>query len=390
MNVTSEIKEQGMPGVTGQERYARVLVVGGGIGGLSAAIALRQVGCEVDLVELKPTWIRSGVGIIQPGNALRALDTLGVAQRCIEQGFAYAGYDYFAADGSLMYASAGPQLTPGLPAFNGILRGRLHDILLQRATACGANIRLGLTVAELRQDATQAQVRFSDSSEAGYHLVVGADGIYSPLRERYFGAAHVATPTGQSVWRLTMPRPADMTRGVMMLGPSSKAGYVPIAPDLMYLLLVTQEAAGAQMPRERLHLMLQERLEGFGGLVARTRHHVVAGSDIVYRPMEVVMMPPPWFTQRLVLIGDAAHASTPHLGQGAAMAIEDAVVLAELVGQQLSPALLGERYMQRRYARASQIQNASLMVGEYEQGKRPGLDVAQLLQDMRACAARTI
>lgn len=369
---------------------SRVLVVGGGIGGLAAAIALQRAGCDVDLVELKGDWRQAGVGIIQPANALRALDALGLAQACLDAGFAYEGYDYFDASGRLIHALPSPRVAPHLPAHNGILRSRLHDILLAGARSTTARLRSGMTWTDLQETDEGARVVFTDGSVQTYDLVVAADGIYSPLRTRLFGAEHAPKVTGQSVWRLTMPRPASMVRGVMMSAPHRKAGYIPLSNELMYLLLVTQEQPGRQFSREELPAALRDRLQGFGGLVAETLHHVTDGCEVVYRPMEVVTLPQPWFTSRVLFIGDAAHASTPHLGQGAAMAIEDAVVLGELVGAARSVGALGATFMDRRYQRATRIQNASFAIGEYEQGRRPGLDLQALLLDARACAAEAI
>ncbi len=368
----------------------RVLIVGGGIGGLAAAIALRRAGCAVDLVERKADWQQVGVGIIQPGNALRALDSLGVAAACLASGFAYDGYDYFDAQGRLLHSVPSPRVAQHLPAYNGILRSRLHEILLEAARASGAVLHPGSTWRTLVQDGQAVEAGFTDGRQARYDFAVAADGIYSPLRTHLFGPGHAPRPTGQSVWRLTMPRPAAMTRGVMMSAAHRKAGYIPLSPDWMYLLLVTEEPPDAQYPREQLPALLSARLDGFGGLVAATRCHIAEHSDVVYRPLEVVMLPAPWHAGRVVFIGDAAHAATPHLGQGAAMAIEDAVVLGELVGAGVPVAGLGDAYTARRYARASHIQNASIAIGEYEQGRRPDLDLPEVLRQARTYAAQAI
>ncbi|MDI2028253.1 FAD-dependent monooxygenase [Saccharopolyspora sp. TS4A08] len=124
----------------------RVLVVGGGIGGLSATLALRQAGVEVDLVEKDAEWSVHGVGIIQPGNALRALDRLGVAEECVAQGHPMVGMRSWTADGeTLLRADEFPPAGEGLPPNNGITRRRPHDILVAAARKSGARIRTGVT-----------------------------------------------------------------------------------------------------------------------------------------------------------------------------------------------------------------------------------------------------
>lgn len=362
--------------------YERVLVVGGGIGGLTAAVALAQAGCQVDLVELQSEFKYSGVGIIQPSNALRALDTLGLAQACLEQGYPYDRYDYMDAAGKLLNSIPGPRASSHLPPYNGIFRGRLQDILLAAARSAGASIRMAASVASLQPSADRVDVRFTDGSQGTYSLVVAADGINSACRRMLFGDGAQPTATGQSVWRVTMPRPPEVTSGVMVMGSSSKAGFIPLSPEHMYLLLVTREDPKAFIPQDALRAILLDRLEGFGGLVAACRDHIVP-QEIVYRPLEVVLMPLPWVSQRIVVVGDAAHASTPHLGQGAAMAIEDVVVLAELVRQGVPAHMLGDSWQHRRHARAAFFQDSSIAIGDYEMGKRPDLNLFGLLAQVR-------
>ncbi|RZS85297.1 FAD-dependent monooxygenase [Pigmentiphaga kullae] len=371
--------------------YSRVLVAGGGIGGLAAAIALRRAGCEVDVLEIKPAWEVAGVGIIQPANALRALDELGVAGQCLAKGFGYDSYRYMTAEGVLLQEVPGPKVAgPDRPAYNGIARRALQEILVSAARQAGAVLRAGCAIHSLAQDEDGASVVLSDGRRERYATVIGADGIYSWLRRNVFGVDLRARPTGQSVWRVMMPRPEAMTWGAMMVGPRSKAGFIPISRELMYLLLVTQEEPGTVMPAQRLHVLLKERLADFGGVVPGLLAAIDDPAKVVYRPLEVVMMGPPWHRGRVVLIGDAAHASTPHLGQGAAMAIEDAVVLGDLVRQGLPWRVLTDAYMRRRFERATFIQDASFRIGEFEQGREPGLDLFDLLGQARQAMAAPI
>ena len=116
----------------------RVLVVGGGIGGLSTTIGLRQAGYDVDLVERNPAWDVYGVGIIQPANALRALHVLGLAEEAVAQGCPMYGDTTWLGDGTTLLADNDwPPLVEGLPPANGITRPRLHRILQSHTLAVG-------------------------------------------------------------------------------------------------------------------------------------------------------------------------------------------------------------------------------------------------------------
>ena len=131
----------------------RVLVVGGGIGGLSSTIALRSAGVEVDVVEINPKWDVYGVGINQPGNAIRALDQLGLGERAIAEGFAIQGSRFRDGEGNVLGAvPAPPLLGDRFPGMNGITRPRLHRIFQDAVRESGAEVRLGVTVDALEQD----------------------------------------------------------------------------------------------------------------------------------------------------------------------------------------------------------------------------------------------
>jgi 2-polyprenyl-6-methoxyphenol hydroxylase-like FAD-dependent oxidoreductase len=343
----------------------RVLVVGGGIGGLSAAIALRRRDVAVDVVEINPRWDVYGVGIIQPGNAIRALDALGLAEQAVEQGFAMKGSRFHDSQGNLLgEVPALDLLGPKYPPMNGITRPKLHAIFQEAVTASGANIRLGVTADAVGED---GRVAFSDGTSGEYDLVVGADGIHSRIRELVFPGAPEPEYTGQIVWRYNVPRPEELETLDMFVGSNGKAGFVPLAPDLMYILYIEAvPAEQVKMPEERLAEIFRERLAEFGGPVAEVRdRHITDPAKVVVRPVESLLVPKPWHRGRVVLVGDAAHATSPHVGQGGAMAIEDAIVLAEEVTQgHLETAL--EQFAERRYPRCREIWEISRKIGTWE------------------------
>jgi 2-polyprenyl-6-methoxyphenol hydroxylase-like FAD-dependent oxidoreductase len=353
------------------------LVVGGGIGGLSTAIALRRRGVEVDVVELNPRWDVYGVGIIQAANAIRALDALGLADEAVKQGYAMSGSRFFTSHGEPLGAiPAVPVLGPEYPPMNGITRPRLHAIFQDAVRSAGARVRLGVTVETI----DGGDVAFTDGTRGSYDLVVGADGINSLVRSLVFDAALRPEYTGQVVWRYNVPRPPDLDTLDMYVGENGKAGFVPLAPDLMYVLYI--EAVPAEdvpVAPELLAETMRARLAEFGGAVARVRdEHIVDADEVVYRPVESVLVPSPWYRGPVVLIGDAAHATSPHVGQGAAMAIEDALVLAEEVtaGGPLEAAL--DRFMGRRFERCEFIWSISRQIGRWEIEHAPDADFVGL------------
>src|SRR5262249_46198375 len=137
--------------------------------------------------------------------------------------------------------------------------------------------------------------------------------------------------TGAAVWRVTVPRPPEITHAHLWQGKRAKAGLIPITKSSMYLLNVTLEPGRPRQEPEQFHDLLRERLQEFtASTVAEIRDGITTPAGIVYSPIEEVGLPPPWYSGRTLVAGDAAHASAPHITQGASMAIEDAVVLAEL------------------------------------------------------------
>lgn len=354
----------------------KALIVGGGIGGLSAAIALRQRGIEVDMIEKsRANWV-PGVGIILQGNALRALLALGVLDACLAAGCPFKGFTFFDAQGqnprSLLGAlTAGPQY----PAMLGITRAAYSDILTQAAREAGARLSYAITVKRLEQDDCGVEVTFSDGSTARYDVVVAADGIYSSIRKMIFGSSGTPHYTGQAAWRVNLPRPKEVDTLQLYESESGrKAGLVPLRNDLMYLFLNDQSPEPTP-PKDNHAAMLRERLAPFGGLIADMRdHHIHDSSEIVWKTFDVVDLPAPWHQGRVIIIGDAAHAATAHLGQGGAMASEDALVVAEeLDGGDSVPFAL-ERFMRRRYQRVHLIQQWSHQICKWEIEKTPDAD----------------
>lgn len=345
----------------------RVLIVGAGIGGLTAAIALHRQGIQADVIEKNPAWSVYGVGIIQPSNMLRALREIGIGDACLAQGKGFQGWRFHDAQGQQLGEVQNDNVAgPGYPPVNGITRPALHKILGDATLAQGTPVRLGVTLEGFAQDAEGVDVRFSDGGTGRYDLVIGADGAFSQLRTQLFPDSPAPRFTGQSVWRHNFARPKDMEWGGIFFGRTSKAGLVPLSESLMYLLLVTAEPGNPWIPPEQRHTLLRERLAEYGGIVGALREQICDPAAVVYRPMEVVMLDTPWHQGRVLLIGDAAHSGTPHLAEGAAMAIEDGVLLARMLGENRDIETILRDFEQRRLPRARLVYDTGLQLGEWE------------------------
>ena len=281
----------------------KVLVVGGGIGGLSTTVALRRAGVEVDVVEKNPKWDVYGVGIIQPPNALAALHAIGLAEQCIEQGHPIMGGRNYMGDGTLVGENDFPPVVPGWPPMNGITRPALHEILKAAVLSSGAEVHVGETVTDIASRVDGADVSFTDGSSSSYDLVLGIDGLYSDVREMVFGDAVRPRYTGQACFRYNLPRLEGLDRiEVYIGGVAGTAGFVPLSDELMYMLFILKwpEDELRQDP-DRLDEVMRRKLEPFGGNIATHRDQIADPEQVVYRPVDNILMPAPWHRGRVLL-----------------------------------------------------------------------------------------
>jgi 2-polyprenyl-6-methoxyphenol hydroxylase-like FAD-dependent oxidoreductase len=337
----------------------RALIVGAGIGGLGAGAALAQRGIATELVEIRPDMSVYGVGINQPANSLRALRALGVLDEICGAGFQYDRTEFRDFRGNPI-VEVPSKLGGDVPANTALSRRDLHRILIGAVERAGATTHYGTTVEDLEDDGDRVHVRLSDGREEDYDLLVGFDGINSPLRKRLFGAEYDPVYTGYVVWRVTVPRPEDVTYPVLYQSYGRKAGYIPLSEETMYLLHVTPEPADVRYERRDYADLLRERLEEFEGIVGDIRDNLKDDDEIVCSRLSEVMLPVPWHRGRVLVCGDAAHACAPHITQGAAMALEDAVVLADELTREDRPVEAAlTAFVKRRYPRAKFVQEVS-------------------------------
>jgi 2-polyprenyl-6-methoxyphenol hydroxylase-like FAD-dependent oxidoreductase len=345
----------------------KVLVVGGGVAGMAASIRFREQGIAVDLIDLDPEWRVYGAGITITGPTLRAYKRLSLIDAIKMHGCITNGSRIFRFDGVHLQDLDEPALEDGLPATGGIMRPVLHKIMQGRVNELGVRVQLGLTVSALENVDEGVDVVFSDGTSARYDLVVGADSINSIVRAIAF--PHMSEPehTGQGCWRISIARPPMLERGEMYFGHQFPAGITPCATDKVYLWMLTPHTRRERHFNEtELFDNLKANLGPFGNSAGWIRDNMQPTDWINYRPLVAVLQPKPWHVGRIVLVGDAVHATTPHLASGAGIAVESALVLVDelTAASSVDSGLIA--YQKRRYERCRDVVETSVAVGKLQ------------------------
>lgn len=347
------------------------LIVGGGVGGMCAAIQLAKQGVSVELVEVNPNGAPDGAGITISGPTLRALREVGVIDEVLRLGGHWNAVDVCGPQGDVkVTVPIKPALgAEGLPGAGGILRPVLADILGQATQRAGAKVRLGVSFKTMAPDEAGVDVQFTDGSSGRYDLVIGADGVNSSVRKLVMPEFPGPQFTGQGSWRAVVPRQRE--NSTIYMGATTKAGMNPISATECYLFVLDRREGMDFIDPAAWPGKLAELLDEFGGHIGEIRDALRAGTlkgaKLLYRPLAGHMIQGPWHRGRIVLLGDTVHATTPHLASGAGIAIEGAIVLAEELARRhsLEGALLA--YAGRHYDRARLVVTASGRMGQIEQ-----------------------
>ena len=360
---------------------ARALVVGGGIAGMASAISLAERGVAVDLIDLDPEWRVYGAGITITGPTLRAYHRLGLIDAIKQQGAITNKTRLFRFDGTHLHDLEEPEIEEGLPATGGIMRPILHRIMQARVRELDIPVRLGLTVDWMENTATGTDVTFSDGTRDHYDLVVGADSVSSRVRELAFPHMAPARPTGQGCWRISIARPPGFNAAEFFLGHANPCGITACAADKVYMWLLTPHVERESfMDEEELFTTLHALLADFGGHAGWIRDTMTREDWINYRPLAAALQPAPWSKGRIVLVGDAVHATTPHLASGAGMAVESGIALAEELARAETVEGGLDAFEARRFERCRDVIETSVRMGQLQLDHGPPEEFARLLQ----------
>jgi 2-polyprenyl-6-methoxyphenol hydroxylase-like FAD-dependent oxidoreductase len=355
-----------------------VLIVGGGPAGTSLAVRLQQQGFVTEIAEIQPDWAVVGLGILLLGPALQAVEPLGIVDRIFEAGCGYSRIVAHNGQGQRLRDIDIPRLLgPDRPSVCGIMRPPLRAILSDAVHAAGVKVRLGVTVARLKQTGERVEVELSDRSHAAYDLVVGADGAHSQLRSLVFGETEKPAFQGQYVWRAVVERNPEVECLEMYYGEGRTAGLNPVSSREMYAFFVQNSEQKLRIAEEELPEVMRNELAQFGGRIATARDGIRDPRRIIMRPIEAHLLSAPWHRGRVVLIGDAVHSMPPHLSSGAMLALEDGAVLAGCLGEGADIDASLEDFTRQRFDRCKTVVDNSIQIGAWQ--REGGPDKAPLI-----------
>lgn len=335
-------------------QISRALIIGGGIGGMSLAAALCKVGIEAHVYERAPEINEVGAGIALWPNARACISQLGAAERAVQSCAPLHKVELMSSHGKVLshsdLAAEWPDVSDAV--FHIVHRADLLAALTEQVPK--ELIHTGHACSEIEQTADGVRALFDHHQPAEGDVLIGADGINSLVRRKLVGADRLRY-SGQTCFRGVTSikiRAADVLREIQ--GPGQRCGVCPIGKDRVYFWAAYNAPASQFVPQEQRRAVLLSRYRNWPGeiaeVIAATPTDQILQNDLCDRiPIRS------WSRGRATLLGDAAHPTTPNLGQGANMAIDDALVLARSLRQAQNVAQAFADYEAIRRARSAMI-----------------------------------
>ncbi|MCF6325486.1 MAG: FAD-dependent monooxygenase [Gammaproteobacteria bacterium] len=348
----------------------KIVIVGGGIAGLAAMQSLVKAGYQVNLIEKSPHLRAQGAGLMLGINAMKVLESLRLSDEVINSGQSLAAINIVDAAGVLIGKSdnAWMEVKTGYKTI-GIDRGALHN-LLSKGLVPG-DIRLNATISSLVQRSKKVIITVNDGKNEEYDLLIAADGVHSSTR-LLTGDTSQLRHSGYTCWRFVVDKPSLMESGQSYeyWGRGKRFGLVPIGGNRLYCF-ATVNASVANCHYKNIDVdEFKALFSGFDGTVTNLLKGLSDDVRLIHDDLndQIALC---MQQGRVVFLGDAAHAATPNMGQGAAMALEDAAVLSEClaVEKSIDDAVLA--YERRRAPRVKTIRNRSYMIGKIAQWESP-------------------
>ncbi len=342
----------------------KILIVGAGIGGLTAAIALRQAGFGVEVFERTAELKEIGAAIGLSANAIRVLRHLGLMEEVVHQGMIIkAAVAYTSGGGTISSLPMNLTDVPSICLHRADLQQALLSVL---PPDC---IHLGEEFVQFKTTSNGVTIQFASGRTASGDVLIGADGLRSKVRAQLIGDGEPIY-RGYQCWRGVSNHPAGELL-TETLGSGLRVGMAPIGRRGTAWWCTANEVELTQDGPEGAKTKL---LRWFGNwhspipeVIGKTGSTAILKTGIYdRRPVKI------WGKENCTLLGDAAHPTTPNMGQGGCMAIEDAVVLARCLSHYSDPALALRVYERLRYPRTAQVTSISRFYGVMGQWQNPG------------------
>lgn len=371
----------------------KIIIIGAGLGGLSAAACLLLDGHDVDVFEQSRELGEVGAGVQISANAMHVLRHIGVFEELTQQAVRPEAYTFCMADtGEIVQSFALAEThekAHGAPYFH-VHRADLHDILARRVLALKPGcIHLRHRLLSYEEAADGVSVQFTDGKPVRGDMLIGADGLKSVVRRQMRGADNPVY-TGDSVWRVMVP--AEKVAGHfdrieqklwMMPGGHAVAYFIRNA-TIVNFGLVTKRMEPAEESWTTRHSWdeLKADVEGWNPAVQAIVD--AADKNACYLWALHIRQPKSdWSTNRVTALGDAVHATLPYLAQGAAMAFEDAAVITRALRQNNNIAAALKLYQRNRYERTGRVVRESSENGRvFHQPSREALRDVFAKRDM--------
>jgi 2-polyprenyl-6-methoxyphenol hydroxylase-like FAD-dependent oxidoreductase len=356
--------DDGTPGARTSGRRTAI-VVGGGIGGLAAAIALHRCDWHVEVLERAPAFDELGAGLSLWPNGIRALDALGLGDQVRGQALTATEGGIRDVTGRWMARTDVRALERRYGPVVAIHRAQLADILRRALPA--ATPRMDTEVTAVDSGGPQVAVRHTRGVSRA-DLLVGADGIRSVVRRSLWPDHRAPRYAGYTAWRLIIGSERPPSAGGETWGRGERVGIVPLADGTTYLFAAANAPEGQHGPRGELAEMRRR----FSGWHAPIPELLAAASEEAVMRHDIYELPPlrTYVHGATALLGDAAHAMTPDLGQGANLALEDAVTLAAMLAAHPAVESALAAYDRERRARCRRIARRSRLIGTVAQWSR--------------------
>lgn len=348
------------------ENLKTALVIGGSLAGFSAAIELRKIGIQVDLVEQQLSCDSYDWQINLGSSVIRALKTLEVLDSVMNYGYFSDNIDIFHRDGSRLALINVPRLARHDVCAIGTINGpMLATVLASAALELGAHVRFGTSFSDITQDATGVNVSFSDGSNGRYDLVVGADGESSSVRNLVFPKARVRQYAGETILQTTLPKYSGISNPLIWLGNTVRVEITPFSPTKMSLSLISSTFYENKNSTGEILSLASQFLDQFDTpILKRVQTALLSHSSMSCRNHSGILMLRPWTCGRVTLIGNAAHMPIPNVALGDGLGIEDGIVLAKQLIQNLNIHNGLRVFEEQRWVRCRVAVENSIRLGE--------------------------